>query len=171
MGSNLTRNLLGFAETWPFLLKWLAIDGTITGMHEEFPEKLRQAGLRVTKPRLSVLEELESNPHSTADSVRRGVTERLGSVSTQAIYDVLHALTEKGLLRMVEPAGSLPLYELANHDNHHHLVCRQCQKIIDIDCVIGSAPCLKPSDDHGFVLDEAEVTFWGLCSDCHEKSA
>ncbi len=132
----------------------------------DFPEDLRNAGLRVTKPRLSVLEEIEQNPHSTADSVRRGVTERIGSVSTQAVYDVLHALTDKGLLRMIEPAGSVPRYELANHDNHHHLVCRNCQKVVNIPCVVGNPPCLEPVDNHGFTVDEAEVTFWGLCSDC-----
>lgn len=138
-------------------------------MNTDFQGQLRDAGLRVTKPRVSVLEEVQTNPHATAEEIRVGVTKRLGSVSTQAVYDVLHTLTEKGLLREVEPAGSVALYELANHDNHHHLVCRDCRKLIDIPCVVGSAPCLEPSDDHGFVLDEAEVTFWGLCPDCQKK--
>ena len=138
-------------------------------MNYGFPQKLREAGLRVTKPRLSVLEVVAEHPHVSPENVRIGVTDRLGSVSTQAIYDVLHTLTEKGLLRRIEPAGSLPLYELSNHDNHHHLVCRECARIIDIPCVLGSAPCLEPSDDHGFVLDEAEVTFWGVCPDCAAK--
>lgn len=122
----------------------------------------------MTRPRLSVLEELKSRPHSTADAVRQGVIDRLGSVSTQAIYDVLHTLTEKRLLREIEPHGSVPLYELARHDNHHHLVCRACRMIVDIPCVVGSAPCLEPSDPHGFVLDEAEVTFWGYCPECQK---
>lgn len=132
----------------------------------DFPELLRSANLRVTKPRLAVLEQLTRSPHTTADAVRAGVTEALGSVSTQAIYDVLHTLTNKGLLRMIEPAGSLPRYEIARHDNHHHLVCRRCQRVVDIPCVIGEAPCLEPDDDHGFLIDEAEVTFWGLCPEC-----
>lgn len=138
-------------------------------METSFEKSLRQVGLRVTRPRISVLEELLENPHSSADNVRKGVTRRLGSVSTQAIYDVLHALTEKGLLREIEPHGSVPRYEIARHDNHHHLVCRKCRAIFDIPCAVGSAPCLTPSDDHGFVLDEAEVTFWGLCPDCQDK--
>ncbi|MFC5281661.1 Fur family transcriptional regulator [Arcanobacterium canis] len=138
-------------------------------MDTSFSKTLHEVGLRVTKPRLSVLHELTQHPHSTADDVRRGVTERLGRVSTQAIYDVLHALTEKGILRKIEPAGSVPLYEVSNHDNHHHLVCRHCRTVIDIDCVVGYAPCLTPSNDHGFVLDEAEVTFWGVCPKCQEQ--
>lgn len=137
-------------------------------MDETFEQRLRQVGLRVTRPRLSVLEELAEHPHSSADLVRQGVTRRLGSVSTQAIYDVLHALTEKGLLREIEPHGSVPRYEIARHDNHHHLVCRECRQIVDIPCVVGSAPCLTPSDDHSFVIDEAEVTFWGYCPDCQK---
>ncbi|MFY9262749.1 MAG: Fur family transcriptional regulator [Arcanobacterium sp.] len=120
----------------------------------------------MTKPRLAVLEELLDNPHSTADSVRRGVTKRIGSVSTQAVYDVLHALTAKGLLRMIEPAGSVPLYELTDHDNHHHLVCRSCRIVINVPCIVGDPPCMLPYDDHGFNLDEAEVAFWGYCADC-----
>ncbi|WP_406712278.1 Fur family transcriptional regulator [Trueperella pyogenes] len=135
-------------------------------MDTSFEELLRTTGLRVTRPRLAVLEELQARPHSTADAVRQGVTARLGSVSTQAIYDVLHVLTEKQLLREIEPHGSVPLYELARHDNHHHLVCRACRTIVDIPCVVGSAPCLEPCDSHGFLIDEAEVTFWGLCPQC-----
>ena len=132
----------------------------MVGMETPFEDQLRDVGLRVTRPRISVLEELEENPHSSADQVSQ--------VSTQAIYDVLHVLTEKRLLREVEPHGSVPLYELARHDNHHHLVCRSCKTIVNIPCVIGSAPCLTPSNDHGFALDEAEVTFWGYCPKCSE---
>lgn len=129
-------------------------------------EQLRSAGLRVTKPRISVLEELSRRPHATADEVRQGVSRRLGSVSTQAVYDVLHTLTEKGLLRSIEPAGSVARYEIAHNFNHHHLVCRNCYKIVDIDCVIGEPPCITPTDTHGYAIDEAEVTFWGYCPKC-----
>lgn len=139
-------------------------------METPFKDQLRSVGLRVTRPRVSVLEELAEHPHSSADQVRIGVTRRLGSVSTQAVYDVLHTLTEKRLLREIEPHGSVPLYELAHSDNHHHLLCRACRMVVDVPCVIGSAPCLEPSDDHGFLIDEAEVVFWGLCPDCAEDS-
>ncbi len=139
---------------------------TIDLMNSKFSEALREAGLRVTRPRVSVLEEISRRPHANAEKIRNGVIAQLGSVSTQAVYDVLHTLTAKGLLRKIEPAGSVPLYELANHDNHHHLVCRSCFTVIDIPCVVGSAPCLEPSDDHGYVIDEAEVTFWGYCPKC-----
>lgn len=142
--------------------------GKMVHMDTNFEDQLREAGLRVTRPRLSVLEELEAHPHSTADSVRQGVTTRLGSVSTQAIYDVLHVLTDKKILREIEPHGSVPLYEIARHDNHHHLVCRACRKVVDIPCVVGSAPCLEPSDAHEFAIDEAEVIFWGYCPQCEQ---
>ncbi|MFP7697247.1 Fur family transcriptional regulator [Trueperella sp. LYQ141] len=133
---------------------------------EMYADQLRDAGLRVTQPRLTVLKVVEETPHLSADEVRQGVVKRLGSVSTQAIYDVLHALTDKGLLREIEPAGSVPRYELFRADNHHHLICRSCKKVIDIPCVIGSAPCLEPFSTHGFDIDEAEVTFWGICPQC-----
>lgn len=135
-------------------------------MHIDFVHILHNAQLKATKPRLAVLEALEHTPHQSAESVRIGVTHKLGKVSTQAIYDVLHTLTNKGIVRMIEPAGTVPLYEISHHDNHHHLVCRSCLKVIDIPCVLGSAPCLHPSDAHGFLLDEAEVTFWGVCPQC-----
>lgn len=139
-------------------------------MDNTFKQMLREAGLRVTKPRLAVLKELSMHPHENAEAVRTGVTAILGSVSTQAIYDVLHTLTDKHILRMIEPAGTIPLYEICQHDNHHHLVCRTCLTVIDIKCIIGKAPCLTPSDDHGFTIDEAEVTFWGTCPDCRSLS-
>lgn len=132
----------------------------------DFSALLRAAQLRVTKPRLAVLEELAKHPHQSPEALRAAATKRLGAVSVQAIYDVVHTLTAKGILRMVIPAGSLPLFEISHHDNHHHLVCRSCRMVIDIPCVVGEAPCLEPSDDHGFILDEAEVTFWGLCPQC-----
>ncbi|MFC5369288.1 Fur family transcriptional regulator [Arcanobacterium bovis] len=135
-------------------------------MNSKFSDTLRQAGLRVTRPRISVLEEVSRKPHTSAETIKNGVTSKLGSVSTQAIYDVLHTLTAKGLLRKIEPAGSVPLYEIATHDNHHHLVCRNCFTVIDIPCVTGVPPCLEIPDPHGFLIDEAEVTFWGFCPRC-----
>ena len=129
-------------------------------------ELLRNRGLRVTRPRLAVLEVLGSGGHLEVDAVATKVRERLESVSTQAVYDVLGALAQAGLARRIEPAGSPALYENRAGDNHHHVVCRGCGAIGDVDCVVGEAPCLEPSASHGFVIDEAEVTFWGLCAAC-----
>lgn len=127
---------------------------------------LRARGLRVTRPRMAVLEVLGAGGHLHVDEITRRVRERLESVSTQAVYDVLGAFTRAGLARRIEPAGSPALYEARNGDNHHHVVCRSCGTILDVDCVTGSAPCLDPSLAHGFEVDEAEVTFWGLCPAC-----
>jgi Fur family ferric uptake transcriptional regulator len=127
---------------------------------------LRGAGLRVTKPRRAVLAWLAEHPHSTVDTIGTGVRAQLGSVSTQAIYDVLAVCTDAGLLRRIEPAGHPARFERRVGDNHHHLVCRRCGRTDDIDCAIGQRPCLTPSDEHGFALDEAEVVFWGLCPAC-----
>ncbi|HEV7979919.1 Fur family transcriptional regulator [Amycolatopsis sp.] len=127
---------------------------------------LRQAGLRVTNPRRAVLAWLTDHPHSTVDAIGAGVREQLGTVSTQAVYDVLSACTEAGLLRRIEPAGHPARFERRVGDNHHHLVCRRCGRAEDVDCVIGAEPCLTPSDDQGFAVEEAEVVFWGLCPDC-----
>lgn len=129
-------------------------------------DQLRAVGLRVTAPRLATLDWLTSHPHATAEQVADGVRRRLGSVSTQAIYDVLHACTQTGLLRRIEPAGHPARYETRTKDNHHHLVCRVCGRTEDVDCVVGAAPCLEPSATEGFVVDEAEVVFWGLCPVC-----
>lgn len=126
-------------------------------------------GLRVTAPRVAVLGAVAAHPHSDADEIAAAVRSELGSVSTQAVYDVLKACVGAGLLRRIEPAGSPARYETRIGDNHHHLVCRSCGAVTDIECVVGAAPCLEPSDDHGYVVDEAEVTFWGLCSDCRES--
>ena len=131
------------------------------------PESLlRGAGLRVTAPRVAVLNALTRHPHSTADDITNRVRDALGSVSTQAIYDVLHACVDAGLVRQIEPAGSSALYETRTGDNHHHLVCRVCGAVADVDCVVGESPCLSPSDLDGFDVDEAEVVFWGMCADC-----
>lgn len=127
---------------------------------------LRDASLRVTKPRVAVIEQLVEHPHADADTLATNVRSQLGKVSTQAIYDVLHALTQAGLVRRIEPAGSPTRYELRVGDNHHHLVCRTCGAIEDVDCAVGSRPCLHASDDHGFSIDEAEVTYWGFCPSC-----
>ncbi|GAA4422488.1 Fur family transcriptional regulator [Georgenia halophila] len=123
--------------------------------------------LRVTGPRLAVLAELADHPHADAETIRAGVHERLGTVSTQAVYDVLRALTATGLLRRIEPEGSPGRYELAHEDdNHHHAVCRSCGAVEDVPCAVGHAPCLTPSDDHGFVIETAEVIYWGTCQAC-----
>ena len=135
-------------------------------MHIEPTEFLREAGLRVTKQRVAVVSALAGAPHSGADAVLTAVRAEVGQVSTQAIYDVLHTLTDRGLVRRIQPAGSSARYELRVGDNHHHRVCRGCGAVADIDCATETAPCLDAADldQHapGFVVDEAEVTFWGL---------
>ncbi|MET9325217.1 Fur family transcriptional regulator [Tsukamurella sp. NPDC003166] len=129
-------------------------------------DRLRGVGLRITAPRVAALGFLDGHPHATADDVAEFLRGRLGTVATQTVYDVLRVCAEKGLLRRIEPAGSAVRYEARVADNHHHLVCRSCARIVDIDCAVGAAPCLTVDDDHGFVIDEAEVTFWGYCPDC-----
>jgi Fe2+ or Zn2+ uptake regulation protein len=132
-------------------------------------ELLRAAGLRVTRPRLAVLDVLRDGGHLEVDEIASRVRTRLDSVSTQAVYDVLGALSRAGLARRIEPAGSPALYEARVGDNHHHLVCRGCGVITDVDCVVGRAPCLDPNNANGFEVDEAEVTFWGLCPTCQAR--
>jgi len=134
------------------------------------PDELRSVGLRVTGPRKAALEWLADHPHSTADQIGKGVRERIGSVSTQAVYDVLFACASAGLVRWVEPAGHPARYERRTGDNHHHLVCRGCGRIDDVDCTVGVAPCLDPSDHHGYELEEAEVVFWGRCRECSRQA-
>jgi Fe2+ or Zn2+ uptake regulation protein len=129
-------------------------------------ELLRGAGLRVTRPRLAVLEVLRDGGHLDVEQIAGRVRDRLDSVSTQAVYDVLAALSRAGLARRIEPAGSPARYEARVGDNHHHVVCRGCGEIADVDCTIGQAPCLEPATASGFAIDEAEVTFWGLCPAC-----
>ncbi|WP_051341998.1 Fur family transcriptional regulator [Pseudonocardia spinosispora] len=129
-------------------------------------QMLRTAGMRVTAARMAVLEVLGEHPHATADTVAKLVATRLGSVSKQAVYDVLAACTGAGLLRRIEPAGSAARFETRIGDNHHHLVCRRCGRTEDVDCTVGQRPCLTPSDDAGFAVEEAEIVFWGLCPDC-----
>src|SRR6476661_8907516 len=136
--------------------------------HDTDPKaQLREVGLRVTAPRVAVLNAVAVQPHSGVDDIAAVVRGELGSVSTQAVYDVLKACTAAGLLRRIEPAGSPARFETRTGDNHHHLVCRSCGTVVDVDCAVGEAPCLDPSEDHGFEIDEAEVVFWRLCSQCH----
>ena len=132
----------------------------------DFEQMLRGAALRVTRPRVAVLTAVYEHPHADTDSIIGVVREDLGEVSHQAVYDVLRALTAAGLVRRIEPAGSVARYESRVGDNHHHVVCRSCGVIADVDCAVGATPCLTASDDHGFAIDEAEVVYWGLCPDC-----
>jgi Fe2+ or Zn2+ uptake regulation protein len=127
---------------------------------------LRGADLRVTRPRVAVLDAVYGHPHADTESITSVVREDLGEVSHQAIYDVLRVLTSAGLVRRIQPAGSVARYESRVGDNHHHVVCRSCGIIADADCAVGDTPCLTASDDHGFAIDEAEVIYWGLCPGC-----
>jgi len=127
---------------------------------------LRGVGLRVTRPRVAVLDAVYAHPHADTDSIIGAVRIDIGEVSHQAVYDVLRALTTAGLVRRIEPAGSLARYESRVADNHHHVVCRACGSIADVDCAVGDTPCLTASDDHGYSIDEAEVIYWGRCPDC-----
>jgi Fur family transcriptional regulator, stress-responsive regulator len=127
---------------------------------------LRGADLRVTRPRMAVLSAVYAHPHADTDSIIDAVRADHGEVSHQAVYDVLRALTAAGLVRRIEPAGSVARYESRVGDNHHHLVCRTCGAIADVDCAVGDTPCLTASDDNGYSIDEAEVTYWGLCPAC-----
>jgi Fe2+ or Zn2+ uptake regulation protein len=132
---------------------------------------LRGAALRVTRPRMAVLTTVHEHPHADTDSIIRMVRGHLGEVSSQAIYDVLRALTAAALVRRIEPAGSVARYESRVGDNHHHVVCRSCGDIADVDCAIGDPPCLTAFDDHGYAIDEAEVIYWGLCPACSTPAA
>ena len=127
---------------------------------------LRERGLRVTAQRLAVLRAVSSAPHATAGTLVQTVRGEIGSVSTQAVYDVLEILTEKGLLRRIQPAGSPARYEDRVGDNHHHLICRSCDRMLDVDCAVGDPPCLTAAEDFGFEIDEAEVVYWGRCPEC-----
>ncbi|GIE88946.1 transcriptional repressor [Actinoplanes regularis] len=135
-----------------------------------FEEQLRAVSLRVTRPRLAVLAALRDHPHVDTDTVIDLVRTDHPTVSHQAVYDVLRALTDTGLVRRIQPAGATARYEMRVRDNHHHVVCRWCGAIADVDCAAGHAPCLTASDDHGFVIDEAEVVYWGACPDCLPRS-
>lgn len=127
---------------------------------------LREQGIYVTAPRLAVLRAVADQPHATAEELVRVVRDQIGSVSRQSVYDTLNTLTDRGLLRRIQPIGSSARYEARTGDNHHHLVCRSCGRVVDVDCAVGERPCLAASDHHGFDIDEADVTYWGYCPDC-----
>ena len=128
--------------------------------------ELRGAGLRVTAARVALLETVRDGDHLGVEAIASGVRDRIGHISLQAVYEALHALTAAGLVRRLEPAGSPARFEGRVADNHHHVVCRSCGAVADVDCAVGEAPCLTASDDHGFSIDEAEVIYWSLCPDC-----
>jgi Fe2+ or Zn2+ uptake regulation protein len=136
----------------------------------DFERMLREVLLRVTRPRLAVLAAVHTHAHADTDSIIGAVRGELPEVSHQAVYDVLRALTAAGLVRRIQPSGSVARYESRVGDNHHHVVCRSCGAIADVDCAVGEAPCLTASDDSGFAIDEAEVIYWGLCSTCSTRS-
>jgi Fur family transcriptional regulator, stress-responsive regulator len=129
-------------------------------------EELRGAGLRVTAARVALLETVRHGDYLDVEAIAAGVRDRVGHVSVQAVYDALHALTAAGLVRRIEPDGSPARFEGRVSDNHHHVVCRSCGAVADVDCATGEAPCLTASDDHGFSIDEAQVIYWGLCPAC-----
>ena len=133
-------------------------------------DELRGAGLRVTAARVALLETVRGGDHLGVESLASGVRDRVGHISLQAVYEALHALTGAGLIRRIEPPGSPARFEGRVGDNHHHLVCRSCGAVTDVDCAVGEAPCLTASDDHGYSIDEAEVIYWGLCPDCSTAS-
>jgi Fur family transcriptional regulator, stress-responsive regulator len=132
---------------------------------------LREHGLRITPQRLAVLGAVSDAPHATADVVVGMAKGQIGSISVQAVYDALAALTEKGLIRRIQPAGSSARYEARVGDNHHHLICRTCNRTVDVDCAVGAAPCLTGAEDLGYEVDEAEVIYWGRCPDCVAATA
>jgi Fur family transcriptional regulator, stress-responsive regulator len=132
----------------------------------DLEEVVRGAHLRVTRPRIAVLAAVHNNPHADTDSIISAVRRALGDVSHQAVYDVLRALTDARLVRRIHPAGSVGRYEARIGDNHHHVICRSCGAISDVDCAVGYTPCLTAADDSGFEIDEAEVIYWGRCPDC-----
>jgi Fur family ferric uptake transcriptional regulator len=133
-------------------------------------EELRSVGLRVTAARVALLETVRDGDHLGVEAIASGVRDRVGHVSLQAVYEALHALTAAGLLRRIEPAGSPARFEGRVGDNHHHAVCRSCGVVADVDCAVGDVPCLTASNDQGFLIDEAEVIYWGLCPDCSTET-
>ena len=159
---NLPRNL----DSFQIARKTAAMATAV-----EIQQMLRSAGLRVTRPRVAVLTAVHAHPHADTDSIIGFARQDLPDVSHQAVYDSLHALTAAGLVRRIQPSGSVARYESRVGDNHHHVVCRSCGDISDVDCALGEAPCLIASDDRGYVIDEAEVVYWGLCPACSVPSS
>jgi Fur family transcriptional regulator, stress-responsive regulator len=141
------------------------------GQTSDVTERFRRQGVQVTAQRLAVMRAVSGHPHATTDEIEEIVREEIGAVSRQAVYDALGVLTDKGLIRRIQPARSPARYEHRVDDNHHHLVCRSCGATEDVDCAVGRTPCLNASDDHGFAVDEAEVIYWGLCPDCLRAGA
>jgi Fur family transcriptional regulator, stress-responsive regulator len=141
-------------------------------LHEAFQEAdlLRRHGVQVTAQRLAVLRSVARRPHATADEIEQLVRAEIGSVSRQAVYDALGTLTDRGLIRRIQPARSPARYEGRIDDNHHHVVCRTCGMTVDVDCAVGYRPCLEATEDHGFVIDEAEVVYWGSCPSCQRAA-
>jgi len=137
---------------------------------EQLEQTLRAAGLRVTQQRVAVLDAVRRLPHADTDSLITAVRAETGEISHQAVYDVLKALTEAGIVRKIQPLGTVVRYESRVGDNHHHVVCRACGAIADVDCAVGDTPCLTAADSNGFVIDEAEVIYWGTCPDCTLKT-
>ena len=135
----------------------------------EMAEQLRARKIPVTAQRLAVMRAVEASPHATADVVADQVRAQLGAISRQSVYNVLGMLADNDLIRRIQPAGSAARYESRTGDNHHHLVCRECGLTVDVDCAVGYAPCLTPSDDNGFIVDEAEVIYWGICPKCQKS--
>jgi len=131
---------------------------------------LRQRGIQVTAQRLAVLRAVSGEPHITADAVAEAVRAEIGAISLQSVYDALGVLVTEGLIRRIQPAGSPARFEDRVGDNHHHLICRVCGRVVDVDCAVGKAPCLTAHDDNGYQIDEAEVAYWGRCPDCQRKS-
>ena len=140
-------------------------------MIEDAEQLLRQHEIRVTAQRLAVLNAVSARPHATADDLADDVRTSIGTVSRQAVFDALAVLADKGLIRRIQPARSAARYEDRVDDNHHHLVCRDCGRMVDVDCAAGYRPCLDVDDDHGFAIDEAEVIYWGFCPACQKASA
>lgn len=132
---------------------------------------LRQHELQVTAQRIAVLRAVASEPHTTANAIVEVAREQIGTISRQAVYDTLSLMVERDIIRRIQPAGSPARYETRVGDNHHHLVCRHCDRLVDVDCAVGEVPCLVPVDDGDFVVDEAEVIYWGLCPDCQSINA
>ena len=139
-------------------------------MEDRVKQQLRQHGMQVTAQRLATMRAVSSHPHASADELTEDVRAVIGSISRQAVYDSLGLLVEKNLIRRIQPSGSSARYEDRVGDNHHHLICRSCGRVVDIECAVGSAPCLTPLDDRGYEIDEAEVAYWGRCPACVEQS-
>ena len=147
------------------------IYGQITSVSDPIQELLRENGVQVTAQRLALMRVVAEKPHATADELGDEVRSILGAISRQAVYDALGVLVDKHLVRRIQPAGSAARYENRVGDNHHHLVCRGCRTMFDVDCATGEVPCLTADDDHGFEVDEAEVIYWGRCPTCRKSAS